>query len=61
MIAPPRWPDGLGPGELRAAALAYAEAGWRIFPVFPRAKRPLGQFAPNGFKDASADPERVRY
>lgn len=36
----------------------YCELGWFIFPLNPHTKRPLTQ---NGFKDASSDPERIRY
>ena len=37
-------------------ALAYAAAGWRVFPCRPD-KTP---YTPNGFKDASVNPHRVR-
>jgi hypothetical protein len=58
---PSTLPEERGPGVFRAAAIAYAEAGWPIFPVLPDRKAPFGKLVPNGFKDASADPELVRY
>ena len=38
-------------------ALAFVEEGWAVFPLIPNSKKPL---TPNGFKDASKDPEAVR-
>ena len=39
-------------------ALAYAKSlNWFVFPLVPRNKTPL---TPNGFKDASNDPERIK-
>lgn len=38
-------------------ALAYAQRGWAIFPVRPELKTPA---TPNGFKDATTDPEQIR-
>lgn len=58
-------------GQMLGQALAHAAAGWPAFPCLPdqgtcpdearnckcRCKRPL---TPNGFKDASTDPEQIR-
>jgi hypothetical protein len=39
-------------------ATAYAKSlNWFVFPLAPRGKTPI---TPNGFKDASNDPERIR-
>ncbi len=38
--------------KLHAAARAYAEAGWPIFPIVPNAKNPL---TAHGFKEATTD------
>jgi len=40
-----------------AHAMAYAEAGVRVFPCVPGEKRPL---TPRGYLDATADPYRIR-
>jgi hypothetical protein len=40
------------------AAADFAAAGFSIFPLLPGEKRPH-KLAPNGFKDASADPEQI--
>ena len=40
-----------------AAALAYAEWGWPVFPCAARTKRPA---TPGGFHDATTDPEAIR-
>ena len=43
-----------------AWALAYAGIGWRVFPLEPRQKRPLGRLAPRGMLDATLDEETIR-
>ena len=46
------------PGKsLPEAAVAYANAGWPVFPLSLRGKLPLTK---NGFRDASSDPAIVR-
>lgn len=40
-----------------AEALAYAEAGWRVFPCQYQGKSPV---TPKGFYDASSDPEQIQ-
>lgn len=42
--------------NLKKAALWYAERNWYVFPVLPNAKLPL---TPNGYKDASIDPQQI--
>jgi hypothetical protein len=37
------------------AALTYADLGWRILPLEPGRKEPLGRFVPHGCKDASSN------
>jgi hypothetical protein len=44
------------PGELLAAALRYAEMGYRVFPCAPGTKAPL---TAHGFHDASAEVEQI--
>lgn len=41
--------------ELRNAALDYADRGWRVLPLRPRHKAPLGRLVPHGKDDATAD------
>ena len=41
-------------------ALALANRGWKVFPLAPNSKQPLGSLAPNGFHSASNDPEQLR-
>jgi hypothetical protein len=43
---------------LGAAALEYAESGWRVFPIKPGRKQP--PLTRHGFKNATTDPESVR-
>lgn len=38
-------------------ALAYASAGWSVFPLLPNSKRPATE---HGLKDASTDPDTIR-
>lgn len=47
--------------NLRAAALAYAQWGWPVFPLAPRSKIPAISKAKggNGVKDANTDPGRI--
>ena len=45
------------PNPLLRAALDYAAAGWAIFPLQPRDKKPLTS---NGFKAATTDPKIIR-
>ena len=42
--------------ELKEAALNYAKLGLAVFPIIPRAKKPL---TANGFKDATTDPAKI--
>lgn len=46
--------------ELSVAALEYAAMGWKIFPVYPLDKNPIGAYVPNGFKDATTDADTIR-
>ena len=41
---------------LAKAALSYAEAGWHVHPLRPKAKQPL---TPHGVKDATDNPALV--
>ena len=43
-----------------AYALAYANMGWHVLPLEPRAKVPLGRLVPRGMLDATTDPETIR-
>ena len=38
------------------AAAAYAQSGWKVFPLWPRTKKPM---TTHGLNDASSDPEQV--
>lgn len=44
--------------SLMDAALAYAERGWKVFPLQPDAKEPYP--GSRGFQDASSDPDQIR-
>jgi P4 family phage/plasmid primase-like protien len=44
---------------LLTAALEYAKLGLAVFPLVPGDKVPQGWLAPNGFKDATTDPEQI--
>lgn len=44
--------------DMVAAALAYAAAGWPVFPISPHTKKPYR--GTHGFKDATTDPEKVK-
>lgn len=41
---------------LLTAALRYAASGWQVFPCLPGGKQPL---TPNGFHDATANPQTI--
>jgi len=43
-----------------AFALAYAQRGWHVLPLEPKAKVPLGRLVPRGLHDASTDAETIR-
>lgn len=45
--------------SLREAAIAYAEAGFRVLPLRPNRKEPYGGLVRHGVKEASSDPERI--
>jgi hypothetical protein len=42
--------------QLLSAAREYAERGWRVFPLWPRDKKPIPR---NGFKEASTDRNQI--
>jgi hypothetical protein len=44
-------------GSPQDTALAYARAGWPVFPCRPGSKEPATR---NGFHDATTDPEQIR-
>ncbi|MFA5053578.1 MAG: bifunctional DNA primase/polymerase, partial [Parcubacteria group bacterium] len=46
--------------NLGKAALAYAKRGFRVFPVQPREKIPLGKAAPHGCLDATTDAAKIK-
>ncbi len=41
-------------------ACGYAEQGYRVFPIVPEQKIPLGRLVPHGCKDATADLDTLR-
>ena len=41
-------------------ALALANRGWKVFPIAPGTKKPMGSLAPNGFQSASNDHGQLR-
>ncbi|WP_080797910.1 phage/plasmid primase, P4 family [Arabiibacter massiliensis] len=45
--------------KMMDAALTYAELGFAVFPLVPGGKEPLGNLAPNGFKNATKDPAEI--
>lgn len=42
-------------GTLRNAACAYADVGWKVFPLAPRRKYPAGRLVPHGQNEATSD------
>lgn len=46
--------------SLSEAALYYAHLGYKVFPLKPRDKRPLGVLIRHGCKDASADIDTIK-
>lgn len=55
-MTPPLTVKTPSPAELRAAALAYVARGWFVFPLVPRAKRPI---IAGGYHNATRDPAQV--
>lgn len=53
-------PDAANLSTPLAWALAYAERGWHVLPLEPRAKQPLGRLVPRGMLDATLDAETIR-
>lgn len=45
------------PAPFLTYALDYAQRGWHVFPIEPRGKKPI---TPNGFKNASKNPDTIR-
>ncbi len=46
--------------DLFGWACTYAEDGYRVFPVTPEEKIPLGRLVPHGCKDATTDQDTLR-
>ena len=46
--------------DFLAAALAYAERGWHVFPLAEGAKTPDGRLVPRGQNQATTDPQQIR-
>ena len=46
--------------ERLVAALDYAAHGWRVLPLKPDGKEPLGRLVRHGLRDASNDPGQIR-
>lgn len=55
-VGPPSASPAKTTDAILRAALEYVEDGWRVFPCRPWDKKPL---TPNGFQDATSDPDRV--
>lgn len=53
-------PDPTSLSTPLAWALAYAGIGWKVFPLEPGQKRPLGRLVPRGMLDASAEDAVIR-
>lgn len=47
--------------SLLKSALAYAKAGFAVFPCKPRTKIPLGHLVPNGHNDATLNEKLIRH
>lgn len=43
-------------GGMKEAALLYASIGWRVFPLWPKSKKPV---TTNGYKNAVTDAEQI--
>jgi len=58
---PVRWTTMRSSGDdLRKAALAWAAQGFRVFPLQPKGKTPLGQLVPHGCKEATTDQATIK-
>ncbi|MGJ7508697.1 bifunctional DNA primase/polymerase [Variovorax sp. GT1P44] len=45
--------------SMKAHALAYARLGWHVLPLVPGGKQPFSRLVPNGFHNATRDPETI--